>query len=281
MLTQNLDLGSLSGTILILAPHMDDEALACGGLIAKLPNRERIHLVYATDGMKSPAPIIPGRDEISPDLGEVRMQESVEAMKLLGVPEQNLHFLCLPEAELKKNFSVLRELLRAKISSIRPDIIFMPFRYDRHPDHLAINHIVTTDLEQGLLQSRPVEYFVYYRWRLMPKGDIRKYVKPQFLYRLDIADVTELKRKSLDCFTSQTTIYYPWQTRPILTPTLLDEECQNPEYFLIPGISVSGTAVLSGPMLWIRLVHRLEPFLQRWKYQTGAFLKRMFQNRER
>ena len=55
---QNLDLQSLSGTILIVAPHMDDEALACGGLIAKLPQKDRIHILYATDGMKSPAPIM-------------------------------------------------------------------------------------------------------------------------------------------------------------------------------------------------------------------------------
>ena len=103
ILMQNLDLQLLTGTIVIVAPHMDDEALACGGLIAKLPHKDRIHIIYATDGMKSPAPIIPGRDKISPDLGKIRMQESIEAMKLLGVPEQNLHFLCLPEAQLTKD----------------------------------------------------------------------------------------------------------------------------------------------------------------------------------
>jgi LmbE family N-acetylglucosaminyl deacetylase len=200
-------------------------------------------------------------------------------MKVLGVPEQNLYFLCLPEAKLMKNSSSLRESLRETIKRIRPDFIFMPFRYDRHPDHLAINHAVVTDLENGMLHARTVEYFVYYRWRLMPRGDIREYVKPQFLYKLDITGVAKVKRKALDCFTSQTTIYYPWQTRPILTPVLLDQECQNPEYFLIPNASASGPAVFSGPVLWIRLAHRLEPFLQRWKYLTGAFLKRMFQNR--
>ena len=278
---QNLDLRSLTGTIAILAPHMDDEALACGGLIAKLPDKDRLHILYATDGMRSPAPIIPSRDEISPDLGKIRMRESVEAMKRLGVPEQNLHFLCLPEAELKKNITALRESLRKKLGSIRPDVILMPFRYDRHPDHLAINHVITADLEQGVIKARLVEYFVYYRWRLMPKRDIRKYVRPRFLHKLDITDVAQQKRSSLDCFTSQTTLYYPWQTRPILTSVLLDEECQNPEYFLVPTGSSSGTAVLSGPVLWIRVAHRLEPFLQKWKYLTGAFLKRIFQNRVR
>jgi LmbE family N-acetylglucosaminyl deacetylase len=274
----DLDLQLLMGKIVIVAPHMDDEALACGGLIAKLPHKERVHIIYATDGMKSPAPIIPGRDKISPDLGKARMQESIEAMKLLGVPEQNLHFLCLPEAQLKKHIFLLRDLLRAKIRRIAPNHIFVPFRYDRHPDHLAVNHAIVSDFRQGDTQPQLIEYFVYYRWRLMSKRDIRKYVRPQFLFKLEIGDVSQQKRQALDCFMSQTTIYYPWQTRPILTSILLDEECQNPEIFLISNDSSAGAAVFSNSVLWIHLVHRLEPFLQRWKYWIGAYLKRLLQN---
>jgi LmbE family N-acetylglucosaminyl deacetylase len=277
---QYLDLREFSSSpIAIIAPHMDDEALACGGLIALLPNKENIHILYATDGMKSPAPIIAGRDEISNDLGKIRMQESINAMSLLGVPEKNLHFICLPEAELQSHISSLRERVREQLKRIAPQYVFAPFRYDRHPDHLAVNHVVVSDIEEGVLRTQLIEYFVYYRWRLMPKRDIRKYIKPESLFQLNIQDVASLKRKSLDCFTSQTTIYYPWQTRPILTPTLLDEESQNPEYFLIASTSLSGTAVFSGPVLWIRLAHRLEPILMRWKYLVGALLIRIFQKR--
>ena len=276
---QDLALKKLSsGMIVIVAPHMDDEALACGGLIAKLPYKNRIHILYASDGMKSPAPIVAGRDEISPNLGKIRMQESVEAMKKLGVTEQNLHFLCLPEAQLQQNIVALREMVREKIKRIAPQHIFIPFRYDRHLDHLAVNHVVTSDIEQGVLQAQLIEYFVYHRWRLMPKRDIRKYIKRQFLYRLDIADVANQKRQALDCFTSQNTIYYPWQTRPILTSALLDEECRNPEYFLISPSSSSGTAIFSNLVIWIRLVHRLEPILLRWKYLMFSLLKRAFRN---
>jgi LmbE family N-acetylglucosaminyl deacetylase len=277
---QNLDLGQLSSsTIVIVAPHMDDEVLACGGLIASLPNKDRIHIIYATDGMKSPAPIILGRDEISSDLGRVRMRESTEAMKHLGIPEHNLYFLCLPEAELQKNILLLQNSVREKIKAIAPQYIFVPFRYDRHPDHLAVNHVVILDIEQSILQAQLVEYFVYYRWRLMPKRDIRKYVKPQFLFQLDIADVAKQKRRALDCFRSQNTIYYSWQTRPILTQSLLDEECQNSEYFLVAPYSLSGTDVFSNSTLWIRLAHRFEPILLRWKYLTLSALKRVFQVR--
>ncbi len=277
----DLDIQLLAGKTVIVAPHMDDEALACGGLIAKLPHKDDTHIIYVTDGMKSPSPIIPGRDKISPDLGKARMQESIEAMKLLGVPEQNLHFLCLPEAQLKNHLPSLRNLLRNKIRIIAPQQVFIPFRYDRHPDHLAVNHAIVSDFQQGDMQPQLIEYFVYYRWRLMPKRDIRKYIQPQLLFRLDIRDVTQLKRQALDCFESQTTIYYSWQTRPILTSILLNEECQNPEFFLISNDSSAGVAVFSNSVLWIHLVHRLEPFLQRWKYRIGAYLKRLFQEHVR
>jgi LmbE family N-acetylglucosaminyl deacetylase len=276
---QNFDIKLLTGTIVILAPHMDDEVLACGGLIAKLPNKDRIHLIYATDGMKSPAPIIAGRDEVSPDLGKIRIRESTRAMKLLGILGQNLHFLCLSDGELQKNALALQSSIREQINKIQPRFIFVPFRYDRHPDHLAVNHVVASDIQQGTIRAQLVEYFVYHRWRLMPKRDIRKYVKPQFLFQVEIASVAKLKRQALDCFTSQTTIFYPWQTRPVLTSRLLDEECQNPEYFLIAPASLSETAVFSSSVLWIRLVHRLEPFLLRWKSLTLSLMKRVFQNR--
>ena len=268
------------GVILIMAPHMDDEVLACGGTIAKLPQKERIHVIYATDGMKSPSPIVPWRDSISPDLGEVRMRESRAAMQILGVPGENTHFLDLPEAGLKKNMPALHRSLKELIGRVRPAHILMPFRYDRHPDHLAINHVITAGHRQGLYQAQLTEYFVYYRWRLLPTRDVRQYIQPQYLLEVDIQDVSAQKRTALDCFKSQTTKFYPWQTRPILTPILLDEVSQTPELFLQYDASTPGAAVFSKAVPWIRLVHRLEPFLQKWKYQVGAFLYRELQRND-
>ena len=265
------------GTILILAPHMDDEVLACGGVIHLLPHRERIHVVYATDGMKSPAPIVPWRDSITPDLGDIRMAESRSAMEYLGVPVANTYFLKLPEAELNKNLQALNDLLFQEIEEINPDQILMPFRYDRHPDHLAINHVVTAAYEQGHFpRANLYEYFVYHRWRLLPKKDIRHYISPQYLLEVNTEDVAAEKRAALNCFKSQTTKFYSWQTRPILTPMLLDEESQQPEYFLRYDPSAAGGAVFSDSVTWIRIAHRLEPFLQKSKYRVGAFLYRKF-----
>jgi LmbE family N-acetylglucosaminyl deacetylase len=258
------------GTVLIIAPHMDDEVLACGGTIARLPDKERIHVLYATDGMRSPSPVAFWRDSISSDLGEVRKHESVAATGLLGVPFENIHFLDLPEAELPRHIAALRRAVYEAIGRIKPDCVLVPFRYDRHPDHLAINDVVTAGLTNGVYAVRLFEYFVYYRWRLLRGGDVRQYVVPKCLFEVDVQAVSSLKRAALDCFRSQTTKYYSWQTRPILTPALLDEVSRTPEVFVAYESAGAGAAVFSRSVTWIRVVHRLEPFLQRWKYRTGA-----------
>jgi LmbE family N-acetylglucosaminyl deacetylase len=263
----------LPGKIVVVAPHMDDELLACGGTMALLPQKENIHVIYATDGMKSPSPILP-HDRISPDLGEVRRKESMVAMGVVGVPGKNLDFLQLPEAELNKHAAALRCALLKRIESIEPDHILMPFRFDRHPDHLAINHVLTAAHKQGQIQAQLIEYFVYYNWRLLPGRDVRQYIQRPHLLAVDTQGVAAQKRKALDCFQSQTTIFYPWQTRPILTPQLLDEVSQRPEFFLRYDAFMPGAAVFANAVFWIRFVHRVEPWLQRWKYLLGASLQR-------
>ena len=261
------------GTVLIVAPHMDDEVLACGGLIARLPDKRRVHVVYATDGTKSPAPVPPWTGRVSDDLGKVRRSESETALGLLGVPRENLRFLDLPEADLSRHAGKLAGALREHLAWLQPDQMLAPFRYDRHPDHLAVNRVATAAYEERG-RGRLFEYFVYYRWRLLPAGDIRSYIRPEHLLGVEIGSVAALKRAALDCFRSQTTRYYPWQTRPILTPMLLDEECRGPEVFLAYDAARRGPAVFTRAVPWIRVAHRVEPSLQRWKYYAKATLLR-------
>lgn len=260
--------------ILIAVPHMDDEMLACGGTIALLPKKDRIHAVYATDGMRAPAPIVPWRDTISPDLGEVRMKESRAAMGYLGVPEENLEFLGLPEGRLGKNKRRLISALKETIERVDPSLILMPFRYDRHADHLAVNHAVMTICKEGAYKGRLYEYFVYYRYRLLPAGDIRAYIGPQHLLDVNIEGVAALKRAALDHFKSQTTKFYAWQTRPNLTSQTLDRASHGPERFLRYDPAAAGPAVFDRCETWIRLAHRLEPVMKKRKDQIVALWTR-------
>ena len=264
------------GRILVIAPHMDDCVLACGSTIHQSDGKARIHVVYATDGMKSPSPIVPWRDRITADLGDVRRSEARAALGSLGIPPENVHFLDLPEARLKRHYDRLAEALNALVLLLDPQHIFMPFRYDRHPDHLAVNRVITSGYRAGLYRPEIAEYFIYYRWRLLSGGDVRKRIDPKYMLEVPVRDTYEAKLAALGLFKSQTTRYYEWQTRPILTPVLLDEVSGTPEYFMRFDPAVNGARVFTGRVFWIRIVHKLEPFLQKVKYFGGAFLLRVF-----
>jgi LmbE family N-acetylglucosaminyl deacetylase len=262
------------GVVLITVPHMDDEALACGGTIAKLSDKQRVHLVYATDGMRAPEPILPWRDAISPDLGAIRQQESVAAMALLGVPETNVRFFQLPEARLERHQGRLAALLRDLVVQIAPDHILTPFRYDRHRDHIAVNRAVTAAMRAAGRQVQLSEYFVYHYWRLLPRRDVRRYIRATELRQVEITDVSDRKRAALECFKSQTTRFYDWQTRPNLTPRLLDSVSREPELFLISRPSLPGASVFTDSAAWIRVAHRLESPLKRVKDRAVAVWQR-------
>lgn len=269
------------GPVLIAVPHMDDEVLACGGTIARLAHKDQIHAVYATDGMRAPAPILPWRDAISPDLGAVRMNESRAAMGYLGVPAENLAFLGLPEGELGRNKRHLITALRELVERIDPVHILMPFRYDRHADHLALNQAIMSLCEEGLYRGQLFEYFVYYRYRLLRARDIRAYIHPQHLLQVNTGDVAGRKRAALDQFKSQTTRFYAWQTRPNLTPQLLDEVSHAPELFVRYDPSAPGRAVFDRCVTWIRLAHRLEPVIKKRKDQMVALWTRGLGRKDR
>jgi LmbE family N-acetylglucosaminyl deacetylase len=90
--------------ILILAPHPDDEAIACAGVIQKaLKAGAQVKVVYLTNGDHNEFAFIVYERRITFRqgefiyLGKLRQQESVKAMKFLGVPERNLVFLGYPD----------------------------------------------------------------------------------------------------------------------------------------------------------------------------------------
>ncbi|HET6341077.1 MAG TPA: PIG-L family deacetylase [Gemmatimonadota bacterium] len=263
----------LPGTVAVLAPHMDDELLACGGTLAALPSRSRVHVVWATDGSRSPAPAAPWRHPPA-GLADVREREAREALDVLGVPQENLHFLRLPDGRLRSHAAELDRALAPLLETIGPDHLLAPFRYDRHPDHLAVQRTATAWVAGRDGRTELLEYFVYTASRLLPRGDIRSYIRPGLLLGVDITGWSATKRRALERYRSQTTRAYDFQRRPNLTPALLDLVCHEPELFLPYSPSMPGPAVFEGPVAYIRLAHRIEPVLKERKDRLTALLRR-------
>jgi LmbE family N-acetylglucosaminyl deacetylase len=90
--------------VLILAPHPDDEAIACAGIIQKaLAAGAQVRIVFLTNGDHNEVAFIVYEKRLTIrqgefiHLGKVRRQESIDAMKFLGVPEKDLVFLGYPD----------------------------------------------------------------------------------------------------------------------------------------------------------------------------------------
>lgn len=91
-------------SVVIFAPHPDDEILGCAGLIQKIIKSEgKVYIVYLTNGDHNQLPyriyekkiVLKPKDYIK--LGEIRRRESINATKIIGVPKENLIFLGYPD----------------------------------------------------------------------------------------------------------------------------------------------------------------------------------------
>ncbi len=118
---------SSTPNILVVAPHPDDEVLGCGGTIARYVQAGRqVTVAIVTKG----TPLFPAT-QVRRVRGEAR-QASRELgcrLRFLDLPVTTLHLI--PEHRLN---GVFDRLVRA----VRPEVVFLPFRWDRHEDHRQV-----------------------------------------------------------------------------------------------------------------------------------------------
>lgn len=135
-------------TVMILAPHPDDEVAGCVGAVAR--HREvgdRVVVVHVTDGRGS------GAYGLSPeDMAQTRRREASLAAEILGL--ETVEWLGLPEREWTDD--ELLAPLKALLDQYRPQVIYTSSRVDFHPDHERVARLLGKALnaEGETLQSR-------------------------------------------------------------------------------------------------------------------------------
>ena len=266
----------MEGRLLVLAPHMDDETLGCGGTMALHADPSRVFCLFATDGSRSPTPLLPWTGKPHVDLAMRRKLEAVSALADIGIPQQNLMFLGLPDGRLKKHHDVLVGKLKEVLDEIQPEVVLAPFRLDVHPDHIALNRAIRIALRSRAAPAVLLEYFVYFRLRLIPGGDIRSCLPPKSLLQIDTSTVSRIKARALSRYQTQTMIQHAWQDRPILTADRIRERCETPEQFF-PSDPDSGLlTVLTRHRLRIFIAYLAERLAKRPKDQLIALLRWLF-----
>ena len=262
--------------VLVLVPHMDDAVLGCGGALAQLAGKCDVQLIYCTDGRgtlnEEEIRDVEGRDD---DIGPIRKQETNAALGILGYSPEQLTFLPHREWHLARGRDELAREIESRIEDVAPTAVLAPSRFDKHVDHLTLNHAARESVAASEQPPALFEYFVYYQWKLLPSGDIRTYIKPERMQQVEIGAVSELKRKALDAFVSQTTLFYPWQHKPVLSDDLLSMFSAGPEFFMPAPSDLRDGDILTISPLLVHLLNRLEPVLKNTKEKLLSIKHRL------
>ena len=188
--------------LLVLAPHSDDETIGSGGLILAAERAGlQVRVVIATNGDGSRSTALGDFHKINPRpadyirMGEVRQQESLAALKILGVLPDQVTFLSYPDRgtpamwnehwspqdpylspfsrDMKSPYPLTYDPnavyagadylgdLTSILQTYRPDVIVYPAPEDVHPDHWGLNvfaHLAITLLNHADPTFQPAQY---------------------------------------------------------------------------------------------------------------------------
>jgi LmbE family N-acetylglucosaminyl deacetylase len=207
-------------SVMVFAPHQDDETLGCGGLLS-LKNDQGLAtaVVFITDGQGSH----PHHVRITPDqLKSMRRQEAIAALKVLGVAQENIHFLDLIDGKLPdlspEEFDLAVQRISQLLLAFKPEEVCVTYRHDNNTDHEATYALVQAAIATSQLDIELLQYPIWSRWR--PWTFDFNSPELQQAYRLPIRPVLERKRRALQEHRSQ------------CLPLPPDTESSLPPYFI-------------------------------------------------
>ncbi len=173
---------------LFIGAHPDDIELTSAGTLLKLvKNGYRCGILDLTLGELSTGGNL-----------SIRKKETEKATKILGIKiRENL---CLPDGDIQNTMKNKIRLIRI-IRKYKPEIIFAPYPYDRHPDHINASVLIRESAYfSGLLKLkvdnttpfRPKKVFYFSHAYDIPISFI-----------IDISDTFKTKIKSIKAYSSQ------------------------------------------------------------------------------
>jgi LmbE family N-acetylglucosaminyl deacetylase len=129
--------------ILIIAPHMDDEALGCGGTISRYVNEGHdVHVVFVAHRIYN--------HTFDRTANELERESTLRAKKILGY--QTAIFLDLSDERLDMCLQEIIIPLEKVVQDFMPDIVLLCHRGDNHQDHRAVFHAARVVLRPSATQ---------------------------------------------------------------------------------------------------------------------------------
>ena len=150
-------------TVLVLAPHPDDETFGCGGTIRMLTDGGvHVDVAFLTRGEQGVEGGGAADGEVSQRTADMRTREAQAACEVLGV--RSVLFLngkdtCLSEQPQ------LADAIAGLLRTGRYSRVFCPWQHDSHEDHRATFSL----LKQAVTKTQfPVSFWLYEVWKPLP-----------------------------------------------------------------------------------------------------------------
>lgn len=156
-------------SVVVIAPHPDDEVLGCGGTLYKYAQAGHQVLLYVlTDGSKLHA-----KTQV-----ERRKEECLRVSQILGI--SHVEFLDFPDEELQNYIPSLKSALEERIKSFQK--VYAPHPLDHHSDHIATSLAVISIFEE----KPSFELYLYGVYNAFRYNQL-----------VDVTDVYDIKKKAL------------------------------------------------------------------------------------
>lgn len=183
-------------SILIFAPHPDDEVLGCGGSIVQhIAEGRCVHMAFLSSGEQG----VPGvREE---DAAVVRESEARQAAGALGVPEGNLHFLRLPDGGLDPSSAEQFRVVLALLRELRPAVVYLPHPGDGSFDHQQAHRLIWLALEMSGSRNYAAAGTPHWVPTVLGYEVWEPLARPALL--VDLGRAAERKVRALACYSSQ------------------------------------------------------------------------------
>ena len=199
---------------MILAPHPDDETLGAGGLIARLRLLDvPVTILAITDG-EGAYPDVEG-------LSDIRVEEQMAALARLGVREEDVHRLRLPDRNLLENEDRIYEAA-LRLSGPETHLV-APWVKDFHPDHEAAGRAAE---RVASAKNLALTSYLFWTWH---RGSPETLHDVSMVSLLLSEEEREMKLRALSAHASQ--LQHP-DGQPILSDELLAPAQRSFEVYL-------------------------------------------------
>lgn len=173
--------------ILVIAPHMDDEVLGCGGTILRhVENGDDLYVCFIAHRKYN--------HQFDKVKNETEKQHASKAKKILGYKEAV--FFELSDEQLDGSVQNIIILLEKYVAKIKPTLVYIPFMSDNNQDHRA-----TFDAARVVLRPSATSFIKYIYMYEVPSSTEQSPPLPESTFLPNyFVNITKYIDKKIDAF---------------------------------------------------------------------------------